>query len=107
MNDQYKAMFEVSKACTTVRLTASGKVSSKPCFVFFISFCPEDGAALYEASIHNGETAAAEVLLDGESQYGQSKYHGCVPMYFNKGIYYAHTTNMKSCTIQYFEVPKK
>jgi len=107
MNEQCQAMLDMSKACSTRRLTASGPVSRKPCYVFFVSFCPEDGAALYEAAVHNGETAASEVLLDGESQYGQSKYHGCIPMYFNKGIYYAHTTNMKSCTIQYFEEPKK
>lgn len=107
MNDQCKAMLEFSKACSVRRLTVSGVVSSKPCFVFFVSFCPEDGAALYEGAIHNGETANAEVLLDGESQYGQSKYHGCIPMYFNKGLYLALTTNMKSITIQYLEEAKK
>lgn len=106
MNEQTKAVLELSKACSVRRLTASGLVSHKPCFVFYVNICPTDGAALYEGAVHNGETSGAEVLLDIERQYGQDNPKFLVPMYFNKGIYLALTTNMKSITIQYLEEGK-
>ena len=103
MNEYIKPILEVSKACVTVRKTASGLVTHRPAYVFFISSCPTDGAALYEGAVHNGETSGADVLIDIERQYGQDHSQLALPVYFNRGIYLALTTNMKSITIQYLE----
>jgi len=103
MNEFALDMLLLSRLCSTVRMTSSGSISAKPCFVFFVGACPTDGAALYEGAVHNGETSNGDILVDIEAQYGQRQYIGDFPMYFNKGIYVALTTNMKSITIQYLE----
>jgi len=103
MNEYAKAILELSKACSVRRFEASSVVTAKPCYVFFISACPTDGAALYEGALHNGESSSDENLLDIESQYAQDYYEFYPPLYFNRGLYLALTTNMKSITVQYLE----
>lgn len=103
MNEYAKAILDLSKSCSIRRLTASGVVSARPCYVFFISSCPNNGGLVYEGAVHNGETSSAEVLIDIKGLYGQNKDNPPLPMYFNKGIYLALTANLTSITIQYFE----
>lgn len=103
MNEFAKAILDLSKACSTRRVTASGMVSSKPCFIFAISGCPTDPGVAFLAEVHNGETSSAEVLMDMATHYREARVYPYIPLYFNRGIYLALTTNVKSITIQYLE----
>lgn len=105
MNEYSKAILELSKMCVVKRLTASGMVTSKPCYVFFISACPDNGGLVYEGALHNGETSSEEILYDIKGLYGQNKANPSLPLYFNKGLYAAITANLESIIVQFCEDP--
>ena len=100
-NEYASGLLELSRLATTELITASRLVSAKPVWLLFVSFCPTDGAALYEGSLQDSETTLVDTLIDAEAQYGQCKAQLHTPMYFNKGLYVTLTTNMKSITVQY------
>jgi len=86
------------------RPTASGIVSSKPCFVY--SIC---GIGLAEASnvytIHDGHNAEGKVIMRlVAGSYASDFRLYASPLYFSKGIYVAFTTNGEEVSIQYLEL---
>jgi len=107
MHESCLAMLEMAKCCSTEYITSSRMVSSKPCFVFLAVVtpdAPENGSIAY---LRNGETSNAEILFNFQGQYAHPSHAGCIPVYFNKGLYFEKSTNCKGITIQYYVEDKK
>lgn len=106
MNEYCEAMFEMAKHCSTEYLTASRCLTSKPCYVFLAIVtpdAPEEGSIAY---LRNGETSSAEILFNLQGQFSHPSHAGCIPVYFNKGLYFEKSTNCKGITVQYCEEVK-
>jgi len=103
MEEFYKAMFEMAKQCSTEYLIASRCLTNRPCFVFNVVVTPEAPDSGSIAYLRNGETSNAEILFNFQGQYSHPSHAGCIPIYFNKGLYFEKSTNCKGITIQYCE----
>ena len=101
MKEFYIGMLDIAKHCSIEYLTASRCLTSKPCYVFLAVVtpnAPEEGSIAY---LRNGETSSAEILLNLQAQYAHPSHAGCIPIYFNKGLYFEKSTNCKGITVQY------
>lgn len=93
-----------SRLITLKTVTASGKVSERPCLIYCIC-----GIGIAQTSnvygIHDGQTSGDKRrfrLVAGSYSADFRLYAS--PLYFTKGIYIDFTTNGEEVTVQYLEL---
>ena len=102
-NELASGLLELSRLAVTECVTTTRLVTSKPCWVLFVSFAPIDAAALFLASLENSEITLVDTLIQCRSFYGQTKIQPPIPLYFNRGLFVTLEYNTKSVTLQYLE----
>lgn len=101
MNENMKAILELSKESTVDYVTSSRCLTSRPCFVFQVVVDPTDAGAVTQNYLRNGETSLSDILLGLASQYTHTTHTGHFPLYFNKGLFFQKGANTDGITIQY------
>jgi len=86
------------------RLTASGRLSEKPCLIY--SIC---GIGIADASnvyrVYDGSSTAGELKMTlVAGSYSSDFRLYASPMYFSKGIYVEFTTNGEEVTVQFMQL---
>jgi len=101
MNDYVDGIIALAKRATTVRITSSGTLSTKPCLILSVIVEPDNASNKSQAKLINGETSSQEILVVLKAQYSHPTHNGPFPMYFNRGLYIDLTDNVDSCTVQF------
>lgn len=101
MNEFAKALLELSKECTTERVTASRCITAKPCWVLDVLISPNDANAYWDACLTNGELVTSYRLLQLIGRYGTTHFAFPHPIYFNNGLTVLIVENIGALTIQY------
>lgn len=95
-----------SRLISLGRVTASGRVSERPCFVY--SIC---GIGLAQASnvytIYDGHSTAGKAMFRlVAGQYAADFRLFASPLYFANGLYVDFTTNGEEACIQFLELAR-
>ena len=101
MNEQNKAVLELSKECSVWRVTADQMISSKPCWLFSTHVEPDNADNKTQVKLINGETSSCEVLFNLKQRYGHLINTLPKPIYFNRGLFIDFIDNVAAVTVQY------
>lgn len=101
MNEQNKAVLELSKECSLERVIADKRVSSKPCWLFSVHVEADNAGNKTQVKLINGETSSCEVLFNLKQQYGHLINTLPKPIYFNRGLFIDFVDNVTAVTVQY------
>ena len=101
MNEQNKAVLELSKLCSLGRVTADAKITAKPCWLFSVHVEADNAGNKTQVKLINGETSSCEVLFNLKQQYGHMINTLPKPIYFNRGLFIDFVDNVAAVTVQY------
>ena len=106
MNEFAEGILDLSRHCFTQYITSSRVVTAKPCFLFKVLIAPTTVGTATRGYIRNGETIAADIVLNLGAQYAHPTHDGDIPIYFNRGLYVELNSNVVGVTVQYYREPK-
>jgi len=94
------------KKFTHVRTTSSQVLSRNACFVVATNIC-SNGSGTADGKLHNGVSATDPVkeslrVIDDFMHHT----HWEIPVYYSRGIYVYHGSNVEDITVQFIEEPK-
>lgn len=85
----------------TKRITASGLICDRPCWVYSMIGNDYDSASSL-MNVHNGRDTGGEIKLDlSGTTYGSDIVVFNIPVYFSKGVYVNFASNGYSCFAQF------
>lgn len=88
-----------AKELQTVRVVSSAIVSKGPCILLCVHVAPSTQGNVYAVEVYNGENAQGVQMYDYRGQYSPESTQFGWPIYCNRGLYLALSTNLTSVTV--------
>jgi len=93
--------FKLWDMCITERVTGSRLVYPSPCWVLACHVEPDDGAAVIDAHLLDGQAITSPCVICFTNQYGSARFQPAVPMKFKHSLFVYNQTNVTAMTLVY------
>lgn len=100
-NEYASGLLELSRLCSTWRVTGNQLISSQPLWLVSVHVEADNAGNKTQVKLINGETTSDSVLYNLKQQYGHLINIIITPVYFNRGLFIDFIDNVEAVTVQY------
>lgn len=93
----------LAKLCSSEYITASKKITARPCFVFNLVIKSKDSDDAAIVNLRNGETVLDDILIAHLTKYARTPTGFHYPVYFNRGLYVEIGGQADGVFVQYIQ----